>query len=191
MEELRHLENRLKEQELEMQLQAARRRLAALEQATSTDPKELKCERVSEVRGWIDQADDRLSLWKILDKHPDQAAISWGAGFLRSHAQIQWRLAKASGTRPTTWQGFKEWLMDIVKPPVHRRLRVAKRWMEAKQRESQSARDFFAHMEELTEGLRVEVPEELEIDFLVGKMLPYMQQGYKALAEPPTTRGAF
>ncbi|KAI5291302.1 hypothetical protein KEM52_000209 [Ascosphaera acerosa] len=137
---------------------------------------ELKCERVSEVRGWIDQADDRLSLWKILDKHPDQVAISWGAGFLCSHAQTQWRLAKASGTRPTTWQGFKEWLMDIVESPVHRQLRAAKRWMEAKQRESQSARDFFAYMEELTEGLRVEVPEELEIDFLVGKMLLYIQQ---------------
>ncbi|KAI5295759.1 hypothetical protein KEM52_000325, partial [Ascosphaera acerosa] len=135
MEELRQLEDCLKEQEFKMQIQAARRRLAALELATFIDSKgrewpdaremrnitalqlpELMCERVSEVRSWINQADDRLSLWKILNKHPNH-------------------------------------------------------------RKSQSARDFFAYMEELTEGLRVEVPEELEIDFLVGRMLPYIQQG--------------
>ncbi|KAI5286242.1 hypothetical protein KEM52_002091, partial [Ascosphaera acerosa] len=176
MEELRHLENRLKEQELEMQLQAARRRLAALEQATSTDPKGCEWPDAEEMRNITALQRPELKCERILDKHPDQVAISGGAGFLRSHAQIQWRLAKASGTRPTTWQGFKEWLMNIVEPPIRRRLRAAKRWMEAKQRESQSARDFFAYMEELTEVLRVEVPEELEIDFLARKMFPYIQQ---------------
>ncbi|KAI5300817.1 hypothetical protein KEM55_004760 [Ascosphaera atra] len=149
---------------------------------------ELKCGCVSEVRSRISRVEAILDFYNVLDRHPDCTAIGWAAGCLRGTAQTEWNLAKSSNTRPHTWPQFLEWLMDTAESPVHRRLRSARRWMEAKQKDKQSCREFFAYMEELGQGLCRPLFEDQEINFMVGKILPYIQQEYKKLPTPPVTR---
>lgn len=144
-----------------------------------------------ESRRWLEQVASHMDLTGMRESKSEQHCISWAAESFRKRAQINWLAVLEDGTQPKTWKAFEAWVLDSAEDPAKSGQDAAMKFESARQRQGQPVKEFFDYIDGLLQALAEPMPEALEVQLVLFKLLPVLRDEVIRLRPIPASRKEF
>jgi hypothetical protein len=118
----------------------------------------------------------------------EDARIAYASQYLDGVPETEWNRVEDDEGLDHTWDEFKGFLLKILKDPANRKKDASQRLTDARQRDTQSVRDFAHYLDILQDQLytRAENPDDHRIEYLRTRVKDEIRRESDRHANVPT-----
>lgn len=150
-------------------------------------PPEYEAKNQKECYDFIASCESFFSGNKTIYKS-DREKVTMASRLLRNKPMEQWRQRlNETSIETTSWEAFKSWLLDALKPEVIRAGYVARRYKNARQRQDEAVPSFVAFIDELEAQMESQ-PETVRMNYLTFSFREEITDEILRTRDTPKTR---